>query len=99
MPEGNIQVLSVVYEAINRGDYETVFDLLDPSIEWQPADSTPFAGTYRGHQAVRELLGTFLEALDLFRWEPEEFFETEQHQVVVFVRQIARGRERGVEST
>jgi uncharacterized protein len=96
MAQTDVQTLRACYEAINRGDYEVAFQMLDPAVEFQPDDRTPFAGTYHGREAVRELLETFLEALDDFRWEPEDFFETDD-QVVVFVRQIARGTGSGAE--
>src|SRR3990172_6217132 len=73
MPQTATQTLRAGYEAINLGDYEAAFQMIDPAIEWQPADRTPFAGTYHGREAVRELLETFLEDLDHFRWAPEDF--------------------------
>jgi ketosteroid isomerase-like protein len=96
MPPTDVETLRAGYEAINRGDYEAAFQMMDPVIEWQPDDRTPFAGTYHGREGGRELLATFLEALDHFRWEPEDFFSTDD-QVVVFVRQIARGKGSGAE--
>jgi hypothetical protein len=74
MPPTDVETLRAGYEAINRGDYEAAFQMMDPAIEWQPDDRTPFAGTYHGREGGRELLETFLEALDHFRWEPEDFF-------------------------
>src|SRR4051812_4143952 len=96
MSQDNVETIRSGYESFNRGDYETTFEMLDPAIEWQPADRTPFAGTYQGREAVRRLLESWLEAFDDLRWEPEDFFDT-GNRVVVFVRQTSRGRQSGAE--
>jgi ketosteroid isomerase-like protein len=97
MSQENVETIRSGYESFNRGDYEATFEMLDPAIEWQPADRSPFAGTYRGHEAVSRLLKSWLEAFDNLRWEPEDFFDTGGDRIVVFVRQTSRGRQSGAE--
>jgi uncharacterized protein len=96
MARENVELLRSGYDAVNRGDHEAFFQILDPAIEWKAPDRTPFAGTYHGHEAVRKLLDTYLDAFDDLRLEPEEFFDADD-RIVVFVRETARGRGSGVE--
>jgi ketosteroid isomerase-like protein len=96
MSQENVETLRAGYEAINRGDHDAFLQILDPAIEWKVPDRAPFAGTYHGHEAVKELLKTYLEAFDELRMEPEEFFEAGD-QTVAFIRETARGRGSGVE--
>ena len=96
MSQAEIETLRAGYDAVNRGDHEAMIQILDPAIEWKAPDRTPFAGTYHGHEAVRELLNTYLEAFDDLHLEPEEFFDADD-RIVVFVRESARGRVSGVE--
>jgi ketosteroid isomerase-like protein len=92
----NVEAIRSGYDAVNRGDQEAFFQFLDPAIEWKAPDRTPFAGTYHGHEAVREFLDSYLEAFDDLHLEPEEFFDADD-RIVVFVRESARGKGSGVE--
>ena len=96
MSKENVEILRAGYEAVNRGDYDAFFQILDPAIEWKTPDRTPFAGSYHGHDAVKELLKAYLEAFDGLRVEPEQFFDGDD-RIVVFIRETARGRGSGVE--
>ena len=97
MSQENVETLRAGYEAVNRGDYDAFFQILDLAIEWKAPDRTPFAGAHHGHEAVKELLKTYLEAFDDLRMEPEEFFDDAGDRIVVFIRETARGRGSGVE--
>ena len=90
----NIELLKRGYEAFNRGDLDTAFELLDPEIEWVNDERVPFAGTYRGHDELRALFRDQQEVFGEITMEPIEVFETGD-QVVAFVRQRARGQASG----
>jgi uncharacterized protein len=92
----NVELLRSGYDAFNRGDLDAVFKLLDPEIELVTADRVPFAGTYRGHDDVRDLLRDQQEVFGEITMEPYEFFEAGD-RVVAFVRQRARGQTSGAE--
>jgi ketosteroid isomerase-like protein len=62
MSQENVETLRTGYAAFGRGDFEAAFQLLDRDIEWKAADRSPFAGTYRGHEAVRELLQSLFDS-------------------------------------
>jgi ketosteroid isomerase-like protein len=47
-----------------RGDFDLVFDLLDPKVVWTAIEGAPDAGTYRGHGGVRRYMQDWLENFD-----------------------------------
>ncbi len=55
----NREVIQSLYDAFARGDMPTALALMDPEIEWTEADGFPYAGTYRGPEAV--LNGVFMK--------------------------------------
>ena len=48
----NLELAKNLYDAFDRGDIPTVLALLDRDVEWVGAAGSPYAGTYRGPQAV-----------------------------------------------
>jgi ketosteroid isomerase-like protein len=90
MSQENVEVVRQCYAAVNRRDFDTLLRMCDPAVEFEPPERAPYAGTYRGVDAVRELVESLSEVWDL-RWEPERFFETGD-RLVVFVDMAVRGR-------
>jgi ketosteroid isomerase-like protein len=90
MSQENVELARQCYEAVNRRDFDTLLRMCDPAVVFEPPERAPYAGTYRGVDAVRELLQSLSEVWDL-RWEPERFFETGD-RLVVFVDMAVRGR-------
>ena len=70
--------------------------MLDPAVEYRLPDSGMNTGTYRGHEGIRELMESYLEAFEHFSIEVERSFEAGD-RVVAFVCATARGRSSGVE--
>jgi ketosteroid isomerase-like protein len=97
MSQENIDVIRKSYDAWNCGDLERMFQAFDPDIEWCLPEGGINAGVYRGHQAVRGLMESYLDAFDYFRMEPERFFEAEDGRIVAFIRSPGRGKGSGVE--
>lgn len=48
----NVDIVKRLYQAFSEGDLDTVFNLIDPSIEWIESDGIPYAGTFKGHDAI-----------------------------------------------
>lgn len=48
----NREVIQSLYDAFARGDVPAVLALMDAQIEWSEAEGFPYAGTYRGPEAV-----------------------------------------------
>ena len=62
------------YRAVAAGDVPTLMSLLDDEVEWTEAAGFPYAGTYRGPQAV--LGGVFARLgseWDGYKAEPSQF--------------------------
>jgi ketosteroid isomerase-like protein len=93
MSRGNVELVLSLYDAVQRGDYESPFAALDEDILWDMSafDLPDMARVYRGHAGVREFWLSWLAA-----WETLEFkaLTPEEHgdHVVVKVEQRNRGR-------
>ena len=48
----SVQTITSLYDALARGDVNTVRPLLDAQLEWTEAEGFPLAGTYHGPDAV-----------------------------------------------
>jgi ketosteroid isomerase-like protein len=51
-----VQVIHAAYRAYNRGEVDSVLDLLAPDVEWHPPPSSLEPHPLRGRDAVREYL-------------------------------------------
>jgi uncharacterized protein len=71
-----IATLNRFYSAFNSGDMEGAFACLSPDIEWiyhGPRDRIPFAGTFTGHDGVRDFFQRVVETIELVEMAPETF--------------------------
>jgi ketosteroid isomerase-like protein len=57
-------VLRLYNEGWARGDFDLVFDLLDPKVVWTAIEGAPDAGTYHGHGGVRRYMQDWLDNFD-----------------------------------
>lgn len=80
----NLELIRSAYDAFGRGDVPGVLGIMDPAIEWTAAEGSPYAGTYRGPDAVLNevfmKLGTEWEG---FQAVPQEFVADEDKVVVL----------------
>src|SRR5262245_48321429 len=97
MSQENVEVVMSGYDAVQRGDYESPFEVADEDILW---DMTGFglpdlAKVYRGHDGLREFWLAWLAA-----WESIEFktpaVEDHGDRVIVEVEQRNVGRGSGL---
>src|SRR5919108_2726899 len=49
-----VAVVLRTYAALGAGDWNAAFELADSEVELVAAEQSPLAGTYRGHEGVRE---------------------------------------------
>ena len=84
------------YDAWNRRDWDLMFELLHPDIEWVPMQGGLLGDAYRGTEQVRELFALLFDAWDEFRIDVEEVAEKDD-KLLVIVRVRTRGRASGVE--
>ena len=81
-----------------RGDFDALFEWLDPEIEWRgPREFPDLAEPRFGHEGVREYMAILGEAIEDYRMVPEEFIDAGEDRVLVFSREGGRGRGSGAE--
>lgn len=96
MSAENVEIARQAYETLNEGGLDRITEFLDPDVEWEIRGVAPNAGSYRGLDAVREVIEDWLGAFDELRIEPEEFIDAGPDQVVVLVRD--QGRIKGADA-
>lgn len=95
MGQADVDLLMQGYEALNRGDFSVVFELLDPDIAWREPDPSPEAGAHRGRESFARFLTGWFESFEDFRVDPERVTERGD-QLIVVVNQSGRGRTSGI---
>jgi len=93
-----VEVVRRYVEAFNRADVEACLELSHPQTEADVSRAAgPYAGIYRGAEAIRGLLETYFEAWEPMRWEPQSFAEPEEGCVVMPFHASGRGKGSGIE--
>jgi ketosteroid isomerase-like protein len=96
MSQENVATARRIYEARNRGDVDAVLAECDRNVTWRPHLSTLGGQPIRGHDEVRAYMASLREDWQIFRHEPEAFFDAGD-KVVAFLHTYARGRGSGVD--
>jgi ketosteroid isomerase-like protein len=80
----NAETVKGLYDAFAAGNVPFVLQAMDPGIEWTEAEGFPYAGTYRGPDAVVQnvflRLGSEWEG---FQVRPQEFLDAGATVVVL----------------
>jgi ketosteroid isomerase-like protein len=85
MSQENIEIVRRIYDALNRGDWDTAFRDAHPEFEFTSPPQAPDPGTHRGRDAVEAALQDQLAAYEAWNAEPERFYERGD-QVVAFIK-------------
>lgn len=97
----NREIMLAMYESWHRRDNEWPFRYYDPEIELDATtyESVPhdLRAVYRGHEGVRRFWRQWLAAWENSDFEIAGVVETDE-SVVVWGRQVNRGRESGIET-
>jgi ketosteroid isomerase-like protein len=96
MSRENVELLRQGYEAFAKGDFESLYVLLDPEIEWDVSRRHIDPGIFRGRDGVREYLDGLREAWSDQRIEAEEYIDAGD-VIVVPVRLVSTGRSSGID--
>ena len=94
----NVDVVREMYEAFNRGDFETGLVLLDPQPELHQAPEVIDAEAYVGIDAFVRGMSLFMADWDHPSFEPQDVDEVGD-SVVMRVRISGRGKTTGLEMT
>jgi uncharacterized protein len=91
----DVKTLRDAYEALNHGDIERALAVLDEQAEWCEHSDLPEAGLYRGRDAIRTFLESFLESWQDFTQDTEDLIAGEGC-VLILLRSSSRGKGSGV---
>ena len=69
------EVFEVITRAYFSGDWDAAWALIDPEIVWIEPQEMPGAGTYHGHEGVRESLTKFVGTWADYRVEHHDVTE------------------------
>jgi ketosteroid isomerase-like protein len=99
MSQENVEAFRRGLEAGNRGDVETLLEVLDPEVAWHSALHALLVGeatAFRGHDGVREMLGDLNEAFGEIQIEISEIRDLGD-RLVAIGRTRARGEASGAD--
>ena len=91
----DVEQMKRSYAAISRQDWDEVAVLYHPEIEWTDPPEIPGGGTHVGVEAVRESWQNYLEALEEWSLEPQEFSFGDD-EIVVHSKVVGKARHTGI---
>jgi ketosteroid isomerase-like protein len=81
----NVRLARSAWEAISRGDAQTLLAALHPDVTWHAtARGTPWFGTHRGADSVVDYLARVGEASEFFEATLEDVLASEERVLLVF---------------
>ena len=84
MAHPNEELLRTGYDAFGKGDMDTIRSLFADDIVWHSPGKSPFAGDYRGVDAVLEQFGKVFELTGgTFKIEIHDILANDTHAVVL----------------
>ncbi len=96
MRQPGTELVREILDSLNRADVPGVLARIHPDFEWRTLESTPIAGTYRGHEEVRRYVEDWLATFEDLRLDVDEITQRGD-AVLVVVRGSGRGRGSGIE--
>jgi ketosteroid isomerase-like protein len=91
-----IELIRRAYETFNAGDVD--FSLFHPDLEIvQTSSLVGTAGSFRGHDGLRQSTAELLQGFDEVRFEPEDHMELDGGRILVRCRFVGRGTRSGIE--
>jgi len=107
MSQENVEIVRRIYAALDvsapgsvaTATVPTEFGtLIDPEIEWNgPREFPDLAETHYGYDGIAQYMRKVSEVLADYRMVPERFIDAGADRVLVFSREVGRGRESGAE--
>jgi len=97
MSQENVEIVKAMNAAFMAGEYFEALQALDPEIEWQGTKGgLDEHMVYRGHEEVIKGFADNLMTWERLTLDYERYIDAGD-RVVVFVHEVARGLESGVE--
>jgi uncharacterized protein len=95
MSEENVERVRQGFEALARGDLESVIASMHPDIVWDVSRRQLEPAVYHGRDGVREFLASLSEVWSEQRFEPVEYLDAGD-SVVVTMRFVSTSRATGL---
>jgi uncharacterized protein len=96
MPQENVEIVRRMYDAYNRGDFESALADFAPDVEWSDPPDNPGGRTWHGPEGVQGALATWQGAWQDFRYEIQELIDCDGDKVLLAALQTGRGLVSGV---
>ena len=96
MSEENVEVVRLLWAALEREDIEAQLELCDEQMEIRNPPEFPVTGPYHGHNGVRQWATENWEVFTNLRFEVEEIIEAPDDETLVSVQRTV-GRMRHTE--
>ena len=96
MSQDNVEIVRIVWDAWNRGDYSAALEPIAPDIRLESHLGAEFDATLDGIASVQKWLGSFWGAFVDFHSEVEEYIPAGD-DVVISIHHHAKGKSSGVE--
>jgi ketosteroid isomerase-like protein len=97
MPQGNVEIVRIAYDAFNRRDLDALWPALGPEFEVDLTSSMGFdRSRYLGRKGVRSFFESYWDSFESISIDLEECIEGE-NAVVAVIRARGRGCGSGVE--
>jgi ketosteroid isomerase-like protein len=97
MSQENVERTRRAFEAIARGDFAFVQELMAPEVVIVQPPEVPDAKTYEGRDAVMRSWEDWPMQWDDFRMELLDVIDVDDDTVISVTRQRGRGRDSGIE--
>jgi ketosteroid isomerase-like protein len=94
MSQENVEIVRRVFEATNRGDWNTVLAAYSPDTEWDDRDLRPEGAVHRGLDAMRAEMRAWFGTWLNYEQEIEQVLDAGEN-VVVIVRERGTGKGSG----
>ena len=82
----HVKTVQAIYEAFGRGDVAAILTHVDEDVSWDQWDApgraqqlVPYIKPRRGHKQVTEFFKDVAATLQIHRFEPIGFFESDDH--------------------
>jgi len=94
MPQANVEVVRTVFDAVNRGEWDTVLASYSPDTEWDDRDLRPEGAIHRGIDAMRSEMRAWFGTWANY-WQEIEQVHDAGENVVVVVHESGEGKGSG----
>jgi ketosteroid isomerase-like protein len=94
MSQENVEIVRLMYEAWQRGDFEGSLSYFHPEVRWVEPPDNPGGRTRQGHEGVAGAVSTWTGVFEDYRYEVRELIDLGD-KVLLTAWQSGRGKASG----